>query len=229
MSSEFSTAPVASDGYATGDALPFPELDRVPAGTSLLVSGPAMTGKADLALRLMAEGARDDEPVVIVSPKESAAEVMRSYRPFVDDPGEVYLVDCSGTNYRQSFDDTEREFYLSSPDDLTGVGIALVKATRAMGDRAENGVRICLLSLSTMLQYTTTKRVFNFLHVMNNRTAAAGHFGVATLDPTLHDDRTANTVRTLFDGAVDLRDADDGGLECRIRGLTGVPREWRSL
>jgi len=229
MSSEFPTTEVQSDGYSTDDLLPFPELDRVEPGTSLLISGRAMVGKRDLALALMAEGPRNGEPVVIVSPKESAGRVMRSYRSIVDDRGELYLVDASGSDHRQEFDDVDGVYYLSSPDDLTGVGISLVKATRAMGDRAEDGVRICLLSMSTVLQYTTAKRVFNFLHVMNNRVAATGQLGVATFDSTLHDDRTANTVRTLFDGAVDLREADDGRRECRVRGLSGVPREWRSL
>jgi len=71
-----------------------------------------------------------------------------------------------------------------------------------------------VLSLSTMLRLTDADRVFNFLHVLTGRISAAGYLGVFALDPTVHDERTVNTIKAQFDGAIRLRqDSDGAGIE----------------
>lgn len=229
MSEGFEGVSTRADRYDLDGVLPVDDDLTVPEGTAVLVSGPSMLGKRDIALSMLAHGDENGEPVVIITPDDGTERILRSYRNVNPDPENVYVVDCSGTSNRSSFDDTRNEYYVSGPDDLTGVGIGLVKSTRAMGETGEDGVRVALLSVSTLLRYSSVKRVFNFLHVMTNRFAAAGYLGVATFNPTVHDEQTANLVRSLFDCVVDVRETDAGDREARVRGLPDVSREWRSL
>lgn len=89
----------------------------------------------------------------------------------------------------------------------------------------ENGLRLGVLSASTLLQYSETDRVFNFLHVLTGRIAAGNYFGVSALDPTAHDDQTVTVITSQFDAVLDVREAQ-AGRECRVRGLRGIDREW---
>jgi archaellum biogenesis ATPase FlaH len=86
-----------------------------------------------------------------------------------------------------------------------------------------------VLSLSTLLQYADSQRVFNFLHTITGRVSAADYLGVATLDPTTQNPKETNTLTSLFDAVVELREADDGTREMRVVGLPDVPRTWVSF
>lgn len=175
----------------------------VPAGTNLLVMGPPLVGKPDLVSDIVTAGAAADQSSVLVSPDSSVS----SLRERVGSA--PYVVDCSGLG-GDAFDPDARVASVSSPQDLTGVGMSVVKCTRAIGSEAARGLRLGVLSLSTLLQYTDPDRVFNFLHVLTGRIAAAGYLGVFAIDATSHDETTLNTIKSQFDGAVRLRDTDDG-------------------
>lgn len=215
------------DAYHVGEAVPVSGFDAVPAGTNVLVSGGPMLGKRRIALEMLAAGA-PPEHAIAVSPDTDARRLHRAYD---DVPGSererLHVVDCTGTAGSGSVERAPDVQYVSSPGDLTGIGVGIVKATRDIGPDAEAGLRLSILSLSTVARYTDAQRAFNFLHTVTGRVAAADYLGVATVDPSTHAPEELSTITSLFDTMVELRETDDGSREVRVVGHPDSPRTWQ--
>lgn len=211
-------------------SLPDDRIDEIPAGSNLLVAGPSMMGKEDLALNTLA-GRGQDRPIVIVTSDKNAEQLLSDLETLdgTVDLENVYVIDCSGSTGQGSLEETANVKYVNSPSDLTGIGIGIAKSTSAVGDAARDGLGFGMLSLSTLLQYASVERVFNFAHVMTGRIAAAGYLGVWTLNTSSHDEQTINTIRGQFDYVAELREAESGAREMRILGGEEDWRTWEPL
>ena len=96
---------------------------------------------------------------------------------------------------------------ITSPNDLTGLGIRITEyLKRWQGNEARTVV--CFDSLTALLQYVELETAYQFLHVLSGRFAAVGAFAHFHMDPTAHDDKTVETIVSLFDAVVEL-DGDD--------------------
>lgn len=219
MSSSDATGRAVEASVDAYDVTALPGVERVASGTNLLVTGPAMSGKRDLGLDLLIPD-RQDEHAVVVSTDRGADRLLEGYEERAPEPCRACGVDCSGRAGESEWVRT-----VSSPADLTGIGIGVVKCTRSLEAHSPAGIRIGTFSVSTILQYVETDRVFNFLHVLTGRFARAGYLAVFTLDPVAHDDRTVNSLRSLFDAEAEIRETDDGR-EVRVRGLRDAPSGW---
>jgi hypothetical protein len=76
--------------------------------------------------------------------------------------------------------------------------------------------------------YADVETVFRFLHVLTGRLDGVNAVGLFTIDPTTHDEQTVNTLKQLFDGAIELRE-ENGGPEIRFVGLPDTPDGWINL
>jgi KaiC/GvpD/RAD55 family RecA-like ATPase len=183
-----------------------PVLDaEVDTGTSLLVSGPPLTGKRALALDVLADGTRRGEGAIAVSTKDGAERVLGDYRDRVDIDGRpVTVIDCV-TRQQGVGEVADEEYvrYTSSPVDMTGVGIKLSETLESFyGGYEVERTRVMLHSLSTLLMYSDLQTVFRFLHVFTGRVQSVDGLGLFCIDATAHDDQTMNTLTQLFDGIV---------------------------
>ena len=230
MSSDgFQATETSTESYRIGDAVPVPGFESVPTGTNVLISGPPMIGKEQLALELLAAGP-DEEHTVAITPDTNGDRLRRAYEGVNGgDAEQFHVVDCTGATGKGTMDDTVNAKYVSSPRDLTGIGMGFIKCTRDIGSDADRGLRLSVLSISTLAQYATAQRVFNFLHTVTGRVSAAEYLSVATIDPTTQDTQDVNTVTSLFDVVVELREADDGSREIRVVGWPETPRTWQTL
>jgi KaiC/GvpD/RAD55 family RecA-like ATPase len=218
-----------TDTYQIGDTVPVAGFDTVPAGTNILISGPPMLGKRRLALELLAGGTANSHAIA-VTPDTDGDRLRTTYEGTTHaDLDRFHVVDCTGATGKGSMDDTEAIKYVGSPGDLTGIGVGIVKCTRDIGREVDAGLRLSVLSLSTILQYANNQRVFNFLHTITGRVSAADYLGIATIDPTTQDTQEVNTLTSLFDAVIELREADDGGREVRVVGVPDAPRTWVSF
>jgi hypothetical protein len=95
---------------------------------------------------------------------------------------------------------------LSSPGDLTGLGIKLSEILKEW-DETDGRTVACFDSLTALLQYADLQTVYKFLHVLTGRFDAAGVTAHFHLDPDTCDDQTVSTLTSLFDTVVEL----DGG------------------
>jgi KaiC/GvpD/RAD55 family RecA-like ATPase len=196
----------------TSGSAAFPALDP---GTNVLVRGPSLAGKRGLALALLAAHSADERPVVL-----SIAADARSVRQRLLAAGDravsdrCYVIDgvrsqMDGGTVAVTDGGDRRTWYVTSPSNLTGLGVS---TTRALSAIAEAGRRPRLLvdSLSTLLQYSSLDRVYRFLHVLNGRVAAVDGVTVQVIHADAHDGQTVATLAHLFDSVLDVRVEDDG-------------------
>jgi KaiC/GvpD/RAD55 family RecA-like ATPase len=183
-----------------------PALDaEVQPGTNILLAGPPLTGKRALAFDILASGVEAGEGAIVVSTKDSAQRVLTDLeRRFDYENRPVAVVDC--VTKQQGINDVtenERVKYVSSPVDMTGIGIKLSDILEEFHQRREiQQNRVMLHSLSTLLMYSDLQTVFRFLHVFTGRLQSVDALGLFAIDSTAHDDQTMNTLKQLFDGIV---------------------------
>jgi KaiC/GvpD/RAD55 family RecA-like ATPase len=191
-------------------------------GESLLVSGPPMTGKYTVMLRLLAATADD---LVVVSTDTQAATVRRDVHELAGLPPEsVGVVDCAGTADDEGGDDLVR--HVGSPENLTQLGIQFTSLTEQFEDREH--VAVGLSSLSTLLMYWDAQRVYQFLRVFLDRVEDLSWSCVSVVGSTMHDEQTLHTLYDPFDAIIETRETDDGR-ELRRRGRLDAPTDWEAF
>jgi len=84
--------------YDLSDVLDFEELTAVRPGSSILISGPAMTGKQRLAYDILTGGARNGDGAVVVTTSDKAADVANNFRDAVPElaNSQLGVIDCRG-------------------------------------------------------------------------------------------------------------------------------------
>jgi KaiC/GvpD/RAD55 family RecA-like ATPase len=209
--------------YTVGETIPVGELD---AGTFLL-SGPAMSGKYQLLVDLVVEGFEHGDASLFVTTNEGAGYVVEDIQTGLGrHPEGLGLVDCAsepqGVGNEPPID---RVKYVSSPADLTGIGIGVSELMGSFGDAGVDRVRIAFYSLSTLLMYAEVETVFRFMHVLSGRVESIDGLGFFAVDPTAHDESVINTLKQVFDGMIELRDGESGR-EIRFVGIPGTPGDW---
>jgi KaiC/GvpD/RAD55 family RecA-like ATPase len=217
--------------YDLSHILEFDALTEVRPGTSILITGPAMSGKASLAMDLLKQGIRDGDGAVVVTTNDPAASVVDDFRttvPALED-AQLGVIDTRGDS---GGDDGPAEgvyvHHVSSPGDLTGIGIGITKALEGLHNNGRENGRMALDSLSTMLTYTDKKTVFKLCHILSSRLDAAGYVGFFTIDSGAHDDQTLQVIKQAFDGMVEIRETADGS-EARVKGLADGPTDWQAI
>lgn len=91
---------------------------------------------------------------------------------------------------------------VSTPDDLTGLGITLSQALSTHEDAL-----VCFDSLTVVLQYVATETAYEFLNALTGHLYAADAKAYFYLDPAAHDTQTVEALASLFDAVVE-READ---------------------
>ena len=206
--------------YDLADVRPEAEIDP---GTNVLIAGPPLTGKRNIALDILASGASGGDGSIVVTTKDSAEKVLDEFTRIaeVDEPA-VGVVDCV-TKQRGigTVDDDPRIKYASSPVDMTGIGIKLSEFLQEFYEvRGLTENRILLHSVSTLLMYSNLQTVFRFLHVFTGRIQSADALGLCVIDSTAHDDQTMNTLKQLFDVVIEVEEGDGDEPEIRTAGLS---------
>ena len=98
---------------------------------------------------------------------------------------------------------------VSTPDDLTGLGITLSQALSTHEDPL-----VCFDSLSVLLQYVDRETAYEFLNAVTGHLYAADATAHFHLDPSAHDRATVDALASLFDA---VAEREDGGWAVRER------------
>lgn len=93
---------------------------------------------------------------------------------------------------------------ISSPEDLTGLAIAISGFLTDWEDA--EGTQLCFDSITPLLNYGETQRIFRFLHVLISRLQKADVAAHFHMDPTAHDETTVRSITSLFDWTADIGD-----------------------
>lgn len=215
--------------YELDDVLPPDVLAAVDPGTNILVTGPGMSGKRQLMLRMLAQGSKAEDGSVIITSKDPASDIFDEYQKSAGEE-ETFLriIDCVGSQGRnEAVSDIVRS--VNSPGDLTGMGIEFSEIARSAEAEQVDRLRIAFDSLSPLLMYVEVQRLFRFLHVFTSQIQSRNWLGLFAIDPDSHEEQVVNTVSQLFDGMLQIRVPDSGGREVRARGFTDSPTNWARL
>lgn len=168
-------------------------------GTSVLLTGEPHPVRERL-FDTVTEGIDGGEAAILVGADAGADTVLGELRDrdaLVAD--RLGVVDVTGEGGPASVAGVPVE-HLGSPGDLTGTSLEFAKFLDGFsGADAPAGVRVALVSVSTLLMYTDLQTVFRFLHVFSSRIRSAGLFGLFPLYPEMHEDQATSTIRALFD------------------------------
>lgn len=201
-------------------------LNPVDPGTNLLVAGPILDGTRQTALRLLA--ADPDDGIVVVAADTTAREILADLDALGCDVagGRIRLVDCAqnGNTGTDQFVSS-----VSSPADLTGIGMEYSGHYEEVYSRGYDAVRSGIYTLTPLLVFSEEVRpVFRFVNIVTSRIRTADGLGVCVIDPEAHEPQVVGSIAQSFDGRVDVR-SGDGGPEIRVKGLPDQPTEWTPM
>ena len=205
----------------TAETLP----DRLAGANSTLLLNSSFAGEENCTELLHPEAAADTN-VLWVSFTKSPDQQLRRWREHADgQPAEMGIVSVEDST-RSVAADTGGDGGLSlpgpdapietvsSPNDLTGLGIRI---TEFLSDWADNDNRtvVCFDSLTALLQYVELDTAYEFLHIITGRMASTDAFAHFHMDPDAHDEQTVEIVTGLMDAVVEVD--EEGGRNIRSR------------
>jgi len=200
-----------------------PLADRLTDTPSIIIAGPPMSGKYELMHRIF--GARTDTALVL-STGHDAATVRGDYESITGNDSErVGVIDCVSREQGVDVEDTELTKYISSPKNLTDLGVKFTQLTEAMAGETPT---VGLHSLSQLLMYWEADRIYQFTRVLLGQTQNEQWPTIAVINATMHDEQTIHTLLDPFETVVDTRTADEGR-EMRIRGRLSSPTPWQQF
>ena len=216
-------------GYDLSEIVDVPALAAVDPGTSLLIAGPPMVGKAALVRAVLTDGARRGEGAIAITTDRSAVDLVEEIRAAAETipPGRLAGIDCRGGT-DDAAEGSDRQWYrygVAAPSDVTGLGIGITNSFERLRTAGADRIRLGLDTLSSMVTYSDPETVFKFCHVLTSRIDSSGYLGVFSLSLAAHDEQTIQVVTQPFDGLIEVRDRD-GRREARVRGLTAEPSPW---
>lgn len=197
-------------------------------GTSVIVAGPAMSGKRRLLFDLL--GGSPDDAGILITTKQDAETFHEGFLDTRPNPAswDLRIVDCvSKRRGVRDVRDSETVQYVTSTGDLTGIGITASGFMREFYHE-EVDTRIGLHSLSTLLMYADLRPVYQFVHVLVGRVESSGFRGIFSMDTTGGDTEALETLSQVFDAMVEVRNTEDGR-ELRVRGGDFGPDTWTAF
>lgn len=220
------------NAYDLSNVLGFDCASMVEPGSSILVSGPSMTGKEALMHDLLADGLRADEGAIAVTTGGTAEDAIADLtsRTTQVERTHVGAIDCRANGNREErlLDQDGYVYSVSEPSDFTGIGVGITKCLDRFDAKGIDRSRLALTSLSTMVTYADRQTVFKFCHVLSSRLDSADFLGLFLIDSNVHDEQTMAVLTQAFDGLLEVRERD-GRREARLRGLQPEPTDWRHL
>ncbi|MFW5935619.1 MAG: DUF7504 family protein [Halolamina sp.] len=181
-------------------------LDELATGRSVLIRGPAMSGKYDLLLRLLGSLA---DAALLVSTSRQAGGARADFAAY-GDPDRFGIVDCASRAQGRDDDEDGLVRYASSPKNLTEVGVKFTDLVDAVGDRGIDHAAVGVHSVSELLMYWDTERVYQFHRVLLAEARGLDWPAVAVVDDDAASEQAVTTLAQPFDAVITTQRGDDG-------------------
>lgn len=219
--------------YKTGIAQIDGVSGGIEAGTNILMLAPSMSSAEQLAYALI-------KPVVgeysiVLSTNERAAEVVDFFKSAGCDKRFIGVIDAITKSSTPSIADTTRLMFVSSPTDLTGIGIkfsnmieSTFEGTFADGETGlfPPPIRFCVNSISTLLMYRKLEVLYQFLHILTAKEKKIEGFAIYLLNNESFDDKTLSLIKQLMNGVIEVK-MDGNDTYFRVLGIKGTKSDWQ--
>lgn len=222
--------------YQTGIPAIEEEYGGLRAATNILLLAPPLSYAELLACRIATP--QPGEWAVAISTDERASDIIGSFRKFGAARNRVGIIDAVTKSSVPNLQDTAMAKFVTSPLDLTSMGIKFSRMVEDMWKEAVVAeppgpmpppVRLCLHSVSTLLMYSQLEVTYKFLHVITNRVKKLEGIAVYTLNSDSFDAQTVSMIKQLMNMVVEVRVEDGGGTpkrDFRITGIRGKTTPW---
>jgi hypothetical protein len=205
------------------------------AGSNILILAPPMSSAEVLAYALTRP--LPGEYAIILSTNERAAEVIDYFKITGADKRFIGIIDAITKSSTPAIADTQRMMFVSSPTDLTGIGIKFSNMVETIFEgefsEGETGlfpppIRFCINSISTLLMYRRLEVLYQFLHVLTAKLKKTEGVGLYLINKESFDDKTLSLIKQLMTGVIEIKVEEDGEY-LRILGIRGIGIEWRKF
>ncbi|WP_434522850.1 DUF7504 family protein [Halorubrum sp. AS12] len=177
-----------------------------------LIIGPTLSGRRRLLYRLLRES--PGRPAVVATREPTERLRSRYHRLTDDDASTPIVVDCITNSLGRSEEDTETTKYAQDPGNLTSIGM---KFADVLDQHETDQLSVGLTNLSPLLVYTSPSDVFQFTHILVQKSTGTDWPVIATIDPSVHDASTVEQFVPLFDDVIETQRTDDGDQKLRVR------------
>lgn len=202
------------------------------AGTNILILAPPMSYADQLAYALTKP--LPGEYAIVLSTNERAAEVVDVFKVAGADKRFVGVIDAITKSSTPGIVDTSRLMFVSSPTDLTGIGIkfsnmieTIFEGTFSDGEAGlfPPPIRFCVNSISTLLMYRRLEVLFQFLHVLTAKLKKTEGVGIYILNRESFDEKTLSLIKQLMNCVIEVK-IEQNISYLKIQGLPGVNGDW---
>lgn len=195
--------------------------EEIPRGIYLL-TGPSGVGKTIFCKLFVARGLSNQETGIYLSTDEDCEEIQASIRNLTENEnlmkGDLRLVDAY--SWRFGVTDNDRPFTKVDPANLTGVTIACQKICQGTLK-----TRFVFDSITNLAIHSNPNTTLRFLQVVTAKMRRIRALAFFTLIPASHEGKFVSTVKTMFDGIIEMK-LDDTGWEIarllRVFSMKGV-------
>jgi len=221
--------------YKTGIPLIDDAAGGFEAGTNILLLAPSMSCAEQLAYALVKP--LPGEYTIVLSTNERTAEVIDYFRFSGIDKHFIGVIDAISKSSTPGIADTPRLMFVTSPTDLTGIGIKFSSMIESIFDgtfsEGESGlfpppIRFCVNSISTLLMYRRLEVLYQFLHVLIAKLKKIEGIGVYVLNSESFDDRTISLIKQLTNIVIEVKVEGNDNL-FRLTGIRGINADWRKF
>ncbi|MCX6697494.1 MAG: hypothetical protein NTV84_08045 [Methanoregula sp.] len=218
--------------YRTGIAQVDGIYGGIEAGTNILLLAPSMSSAEQLAYALIKPG--PGEYALVLSTNERAAEVVDFFKTAGCDKRFVGVIDAITKSSTPGITDTPRLTFVSSPTDLTGIGIKFASMIESIFEETfsdgETGlfpppIRFCVNSISTLMMYRKLEVLYQFLHILTAKQKNIDGVAIYILNNESFDDKTLSLVKQLMTGLIEVK-VEGKDNYFRVLGLKGVNADW---
>ncbi|MHB8164465.1 MAG: RAD55 family ATPase [Methanoregula sp.] len=205
------------------------------AGTNILILAPSMSFAEQLAYSLTKP--LEGEYAITLSTNERAAEVVDFFKLAGSDKRFIGVIDAITKSSTPSIVDTPRLMFVSSPTDLTGIGIKFSNMIETIFEGefsdGEAGlfpppIRFCVNSISTLLMYRKLEVLYQFLHVLTAKLKKIEGVGIYLLNSESFDDKTRSLIKQLMNCVIEVK-IEQNVSYLRIQGIRGVNSDWQKF
>src|SRR5512138_1456289 len=202
------------------------------AGTNILILAPPMSAADQLAYALTKPAV--GEYAIVLSTNERAAEVVDAFKLAGADKRFTGVIDAITKSSTPTIADTRRLMFVSSPTDLTGIGIKFSNMIETIFENefsdGEAGlfpppIRFCVNSISTLLMYRRLEVLYQFLHVLTAKLKKIEGVGVYILNSESFDEKTLSMIKQLMNCVVEVK-LEQNVSYLRVLGIRGVTGDW---
>jgi len=174
------------------------------------------------------------EYAIVLSTNERASEVIDFFRQAGADKRFTGVIDAITKSSTPGIADTQRLMFVSSPTDLTGIGIKFSNMIETIFEgnfsEGETGlfpppIRFCVNSISTLLMYRRLEVLYQFLHVLTAKLKKTEGVGIYILNSESFDEKTLSLIKQLMNCVIEVK-TESNASSMRVQGIRGVTGEW---